>query len=422
MKIKIPYGKTYKELVLNPTDIKGVIECACDNSPCDEAETVRSALGNPIASPRLSELAKTAQRIVVITSDHTRPVPSKITLPIILEEIRTGNPNADISILVATGVHRETTERELREKFGSDMIDRERFMVHDAFCKTNCRHIGALPSGCVCEVNNLVLEADLTVAEGFVEPHFFAGFSGGRKSILPGVASARSIMSNHCSKLIADERSRTGVLDGNPIHKDMETAARLAGLRFIMNVVLNDDKEIIAAFAGDTVAAHQKACEYSRSVFERDCIKAKVVITSNGGYPLDQNIYQTVKSMTAAEECVDEGGVIICVSECIDGSGGEEFVRWFSESSGADDVLKKALSIDAEDTIGDQWQAQILARVMKKANIVLVSDIKNRTVIEKMGIHFCGELDEAVEYAKGLVKDFDGVVVIPNGISVIIKA
>lgn len=418
--IPIPYGRTTLQLHCEEQELKGIVACgsaAPANKP--QEQIVQEALANPIDCQPLHELAKSARRVLLITSDHTRPVPSHITIPAMLTELRTGNPDVQVKILVATGVHRQTTRQELAGKLGAAVADKEEVVVHDAFAKDMVDK-GELPSGCPFLVNPLVDWADLVISDGFIEPHFFAGFSGGRKSILPGIASSVSIKANHCARLIGSPKARTGILEGNPIHQDMVAAAKMAGLRFIVNVVLDDDKHIVRAFAGDAVLAHEAACAYSRQVFTQKAVTASVAVTSNGGYPLDQNIYQTVKSMTAAESCVREGGMIICCSECIDGHGGEAFVRWFSESGGAEDVLRKIEGIGDRDTIADQWQAQILARVMKKATVAMVCHEKNRETVLSMGMLWFPGLEEAIAYAKANVQNYDGIVAIPNGVSVIV--
>jgi len=383
--------------------------------------TVREALENPIGSPRLSELVKDKSRVLVITSDHTRPVPSKVTLPVLLSEIRLGNPSADIHILVATGVHRSTTVAELRDKFGDEIALRETILVHDAFDDSKLSSKGTLPSGCKLSVDSEVDWADIVVSEGFIEPHFFAGFSGGRKSILPGIASAKSVMSNHCYRLIDDPRARTGVLEGNPIHADMCAAAKLAGLAFILNVIIDADKRVVRAFAGDPFKAHEAGCAFSLEKCRVPHTPGDIVITTNGGYPLDQNVYQAVKSMTAAEGCVREGGVIICMAASADGSGGEGFHRWFADVGGNPQaVLDRAAPIAAEDTLPDQWQAQILARVMLKARVIMVTEPIARDTVEGMGMHWCADLDAALSLAYTLTAGRE-IVAIPDGVSVIVE-
>lgn len=419
--IPIPYGRGTLPLNCPESELRGVITCEPpQGNGLSPQALVEQALSQPLGSLPLEELSASAQKILLITSDHTRPVPSHITIPAMLRRIRQGNPNAQIRILVATGCHRATTLEELKEKLGVEVVEQEEVLIHDAL-NDPMSDKGILPSGCPFLVNALVDWADLIAADGFIEPHFFAGFSGGRKSILPGISSAASVRANHCGKLIHSELSRTGILEGNPIHADMLAAAKMAGLKFILNVVLDDDKQIIAAFAGDLETAHAAGCAHSRNQFTQKGIPASVAVTSNGGYPLDQNIYQSVKSMTAAESCVRPGGMVICCAECSDGHGGESFVRWFTESAGPQDVLDRISRIEPIDTVADQWQSQILARIMVKATVAMVSHEKNRQVIESMGMLWFPDLTQALEYARTHIENYDGITVIPNGVSVILE-
>ena len=220
-------------------------------------EIVRKAIETPIESPRLRELAKGKKSCVVIISDHTRPVPSKDILPEMFAEIEAGSPGIEITLLVATGFHRPTSTEELEAKLGPDVRKRVKIVLHDSRNAASNVKIGVLPSGAPCVIDKVAAEAELLVSEGFIEPHFFAGFSGGRKSVLPGVADQVTVLGNHCSKFIDSPFARTGVLDGNPLHEDMVAAAKMAKLAFIVNVVIDEQKKTVAAFAGDPFAAHR---------------------------------------------------------------------------------------------------------------------------------------------------------------------
>ncbi len=325
MRVSIPYGTSTLSCDIPDSRLKAVLVSSLHELKADapEREIVRKSLDNPIGSPRLRDLAKGKENVVIISSDHTRPVPSAIIMPLLLEEVRAGNPDAQITILVSTGGHRATTPEELLKKYGPEIVKNERIVVHDSHDDTSLVHVGTLPSGGDLILNKLAVEADLLVAEGFIEPHFFAGFSGGRKSVLPGVASYTTVMANHCAEFIAHERARTGILEGNPIHIDMVFAARKVGLAFVCNVVIDAEKHIVAAFSGDMEAAHEKGCEFVAKYGRVKAVPADIVITSNAGYPLDQNLYQAVKSMTAGEASCRKGGVIIVAAECSDGHGGE---------------------------------------------------------------------------------------------------
>ena len=421
MKVKLPYGKEEIELELPENADILVSKAGQLKREKTQEELVQEALENPIGSVRVSELAKGKKKIVVITSDHTRPVPSKVTLPIYLREIRKGNPDADITILIATGFHRPTTKEEMIDKFGADVVAKEHFVVHMSQKDEDMTYLGKLPSGGDLLINKLAAEADLVVSEGFIEPHFFAGFSGGRKSILPGIASQKTVFGNHCSKFIASDKSRTGNLDGNPIHKDMQFAAEKAKLAFILNVVINSKKEVVAAFAGDCVKAHEKGCEFVTDISSIKGTNADIAITTNGGYPLDQNIYQSVKSMTAAEACVKPDGIIIEVSKCNDGHGGEGFYNTFKNAKNAKEVEDTILKVKMEDTIADQWESQILARILSRHQVLYVADPSAKQILEDMHIEYVPTVEEALKIALERKGKNAKVAAIPDGVSVIVK-
>jgi nickel-dependent lactate racemase len=366
-------------------------------------------------------MVKGAKKLLLITSDHTRPLPSKVTLPLILDEIRTGNPDIEIRILIATGFHRASTHDEMVDKFGEDIVLNETIINHDSRNREALVFKGILPSGGELYLNSLVDWADIIISEGFIEPHFFAGFSGGRKSILPGIAGEKTIFANHCSSFIADENAKTGNLHGNPIHKDMLFAAEKVKLAFILNVVINSKKEIINAFAGDHIKAHEAGCDFLRKLAEVKAVKADIVITSNGGYPLDQNIYQAVKGMTAAEPCVNDGGVIIMVAACSDGHGGESFYQWFKKAKSPNEVMNKIISIPQGETVADQWEAQILARILMKNRVIMVSEPKSREFVEDMHMLYAPSLEKALETAENITGKNSDIVVIPDGVGVIVS-
>ncbi|MBT7121638.1 MAG: nickel-dependent lactate racemase, partial [Clostridia bacterium] len=374
------------------------------------------------ASERLCNLARGKRSVLIITSDHTRPVPSRITMPLLLSEVRKHNPDIAVKILIATGFHRATTPGEMRERFGETICENEDIIVHDAFDASAIVGKGTLPSGGELKINKLVDWADLIVAEGFIEPHFFAGYSGGRKSILPGICSADTIMYNHNAKFIAHQNARTGVIENNPMHADMVYAAKQVGLAFILNVTLDENKKITAAFAGDSVTAHETGCESLKAHASVGAVHANLLITSNGGYPLDQNIYQAVKSMTAAESCVKPGGVIIVVASCINGHGGEGFYNWFTQSSSVGDVAQRIGAIDPSNTLPDQWEAQILARVLQKCKaVILVSSHVEPKLVTDMYMTHATSIEQALRIADELLGSREDIVVIPDGVGVIIE-
>jgi nickel-dependent lactate racemase len=381
---------------------------------------VADALANPIDSPRLSDLALGKKKVVLIASDHTRPVPSKIIVPPMLAEIRKGNPDADITILIATGCHRDTTHAELEAKFGPELM-KEKIVLHN--CDSpEVVNIGKLPSGGEMIINRMAAEADLLVSEGFIEPHFFAGFSGGRKSVFPGVTSRQTVVYNHNAEFIAHPKARTGILDGNPVHTDMLHAARSAKLAFICNVVLNAEKEVIYAVAGDCDKAHRNGAEFLASKCAVKAIPADIVISTNGGYPLDQNIYQAVKGMTAAEAAVKKGGVIIMLSQSGDGHGASEFYKTFAEEKNLDRMLDTFLKTPKELTRVDQWQSQIFARVLKHASVIYISDAPDEMVTE-MHMIPAHSIPEALKKAEDILKNPQATISAgPDGVGVMVHS
>ncbi|MDU3211391.1 nickel-dependent lactate racemase [Anaerococcus sp.] len=424
MKIELPYGKGFQETEISNERINGVLEASIEEyQPEDDQLTiVKKAMKNPINSKKLKELAVGKDKVVILISDHTRPVPSKYILPLMLKEIREGNPDADITLLVATGCHRGTTKEELIGKIGENIYKNEKIYIHDCDDESMLVTLDEkLPSGGNIVVNKLAAEADLLVAEGFIEPHFFAGYSGGRKSVFPGCCSRKAVMYNHNAEFIDSEYARTGNLENNPIHKDMIAAAKALGLVYIVNVVINSDKEVIHAVAGDLEKAHEAGTEWLKGKAGVDKRLADIAITSNGGYPLDQNIYQAVKSMTAAEATVKDGGVIIVSAESSDGTGGDAFYNAFVNEPDTERLYQSFLDTPKEETIPDQWESQILCRVLLKTKaIIYISDVDDE-IIKTFHMIPVKTLDEAMEKANELMGNDSSVTVIPNGISVFIK-
>lgn len=421
MKIDFPYGKSSMGIDIADERIQGVLVSNLHSFKADMSgiELVKQALENPIGTPSLSELSKGKNNIVLIASDHTRPVPSKVIIPPMLEEIRKGNPDADITILIATGCHRGSSVEELTNKFGSEIMENEKIIVHDCD-ESPMVEVGTLPSGGKCILNKMVMDADLVVAEGFIEPHFFAGFSGSRKSILPGVASRTTVLANHCSEFIANPNSRTGILEGNPIHKDMIWAARKAKLDFIVNVVINSDKDAIYAVAGDMEMAHKNGCDFLSSLCKVDAQPADIVISTNGGYPLDQNVYQAVKGMTAAEATVKKGGVIIMLAKSNDGNGGDNFYHQMADEADINKTMDIFLSRDRNNTVSDQWQTQIFIRILQKAQIIYVSEVED-SIVEDFHMIPAHSLEEAMKKAESIVgSNNSSVTAIPDGVSVMV--
>ena len=419
--IAIPYGKGHLDVAF---PYNGLLTSRVDELKSDRTgrELVEEAMASPIGTPGLAALAAGKKRCTIIISDHTRPVPSRDILPPMLAQLRQGNPEIRVTLLVATGFHRLTTTAELEAKLGKEIADSEKIVVHDAFDPESNVQIGVLPSGAPLVIDRTAVDTDLLIAEGFIEPHFFAGFSGGRKSILPGIAGRQTVLANHCSAFIADPHARAGSLAENPIHRDMLFAARQARLAFILNVTLNPDKSIRAAFAGHPEQAHAEGCRQMAQAVTVPRVPAETVITSNGGYPLDQNIYQAVKGMTAAEACCVEGGTIIMVAGCSDGAGGEHFYRALAEAKSPQSLLESILRVPQQETQPDQWEVQILARILSKHRVILVTDLCDAALIRNMRMEPAASLQDALRMARCSAGEHPRFTVIPDGVSVIVES
>ncbi len=420
-RVEIPYHRTRLQLDIPEQELLGVYHSRLPEAVADENGEIERALRHPIGSRRLCDLAARSSRAVVICSDHTRPVPSKAIIPPLLAELRRNNPQIDITLLIATGFHRATTRAELAAKFGDEIVAREKIVVHDSGAPEQMIEIGRLPSGGRLLINRLAAECDLLVAEGFIEPHFFAGFSGGRKSVLPGIASRETVLANHCAEFIADPGARTGNLEGNPIHRDMISAARQAKLAFIVNVVIDSSKRVVKAFAGGCEAAHAAGVEFLNRYAGVEVPAADIVITSNGGYPLDMNVYQSVKGMTAAEAVCRPGGVIIMAASCIDGHGGESFYRTLARAASPEEILKYTAEVPRHATQPDQWEFQILARILSRYHVIVVTSDCDHQMLREMMLDPAATLPEAYARAREIAGSGAKVAVIPDGVSVIAR-
>ena len=422
-KVEFLYG--HSPMVLEVPDDAAVLTSNVDQLKSDKSgkEIVAEAMANPIDSPRLAELAKGKPDCTIIISDHTRPVPSQDILPAMIAELREGSPDIKITLLVATGFHRPTTVAELENKLGADLYNefKDSIVVHDAHDPSKNAKVGQLPSGPDCIIDKVALNASLLIAEGFIEAHFFAGFSGGRKSVLPGICDAVTVMGNHCGEFIASPYARTGILDKNPIHVDMVAAAEMAKLAFICNVVIDEDKKTVAAFAGNFKTAHQKGADFLAGYCVAKPVPADIVITTNGGYPLDQNAYQCPKGMSAAEATVKDGGVIIMLATCEDGHGGQSYYESIKNAESAEAFFQQCLNTPQLETLPDQWCAQIWCRIVRKYTVLFVSAPEQKQLIEDLKVQWFPTLEAAYAKARELKGADASLTCIPNGVSVVVR-
>jgi len=422
----VPYGKSFLKFDLPDQRVKAVLTAPSHSfkPAAGEAELVLQAFANPIGSLPLCELAKGKRTCTIVASDHTRPVPSHIIMPLLLAELRKGNPDLDITILLATGMHRESTHEDIVRMFGEHIANTEHIVNHVARDDDDMVDIGTLPSGGKCMINKIAAQTDLLVAEGFIEPHLFAGFSGGRKAILPGISSQVTVMANHCAEFIDSPKARTGILEGNPIHKDMLYAAKAAKLAFIINVVIDADKHIIAAFAGDREKAHEAGTAFLSTMSGVDAAPADIVITTNGGFPMDLNLYQSVKGMTAGEATCKDGGVIIMASSAVDGHGAEDYYQTLKHMTNIQAAMDDILSRKRNETQYDQWAVQILLRMLLHFTIIMVTDAP-QSIVEDMHLKYAPSVEAALQMADELLAAkgiHDGsITVIPDGVAVYVR-
>ena len=360
-------------------------------------EAVRQALAKPLGTLPLKDLLDSKQRVCIVHSDGTRPMPGELLLTALAEVFsQVGIPDAQITLLNALGTHRPNTREELRELVGEEPLRRYRSEQSRSTDAAAMRAVGRLSDGTTVELHRAYVDADFRILLGFIEPHFFAGFSGGPKSVVPGVASQRVIQHVHRAELVAHPQATWGVLDGNPLWETLYEGACLCPPDFIINVALNKEKKVTAVFAGSLDTAHRQGVEYVRKSAMRAVPKLfDVVVTTNSGYPLDQNLYQTVKGMSAAARVVRPGGAIIMAAECADGIPDHgafgEIVR---EAGSSEKILELVHS--AGYCRPDQWQAQVLAQVLQKAQVYLYSDGISATQARSMLLEPITDLEQTI--------------------------
>lgn len=363
----------------------------------DEAAAIREALRVPIGSPPLLDRVRPTDTVAIVFSDITRPMPNDRVLPILLEELaRAGLPDDRIVLINALATHRPQTEAELRRMLGDGIVDRYRILQHDAWDEANLVPVATNRAGRTVRVNRAYMEASVRILTGFIEPHFFAGFSGGPKAVLPGIADIEAILDNHGPVMIAHPRATWAVTEGNPIWEEMRDVARATAPTFILNVALNRDRRVTAVFAGEVEAAHRAGVTFVREhAVQRVPEPFDIVITSNSGYPLDLNLYQAVKGMSAAAQIVRPGGDIIVVAECWDGIPDHgEYKRLLWEASSPDELLAQILAPGF--CCQDSWEAQIQAQIQRRAHVHVYADGLTDEELRRAHLLPCRSVEETV--------------------------
>jgi nickel-dependent lactate racemase len=408
-KFELPYGNSTVEVSIPAENLSFFLDIKDVEGVENESECIIDSLRCPIEHLPLRDSVSKGDSVVVIVTDNTRACPDDRLLPPILAELDEKVPRENITIIVALGLHRALDREQLARLLGKDIVERYNVINHDP---TQTTYLGETSRGIPVDINTRVVEADFRISTGFIEPHFFAGFSGGRKSIAPGVFSLRSAYKNHSYKMIEDPHSRAGILKGNPIHEDMVEQAKMAKLDFIVNVLLNKKREITHVVAGDPIEAHEKGCEIETEIAGvKVNHKVDIAVTTNSGAPLDLDLYQTVKGIDNASLITRDGGIVIIASSCGTGVGPEEFRELHASVDSPKGVLQK---IKREEPIGVQWQNQILARAQLRNDIYLLSNLDDN-VVRDMMITPIHTMEEGLEKAFEALGDSAEIAVIPEG-------
>lgn len=407
MNFKVGYGKENKEFVIPTKNYMGKLvpnEVVIERTGVD---AVKYALENPINSERLSSLIKPGQKIVIVTSDITRPMPSKVVLPYVIDEIlEAGAKLDDITIVFGLGSHRKHTEDEKKYIVSEEIYNKVKCIDSNP---DDVKHLGTTKRGTPVDIFSVVADADFRICLGNIEYHYFAGYSGGAKAIMPGVSTREAIQCNH-SAMVKDE-AKAGDMINNPVRQDIDEVGEFISIDFILNVVLDESKEIIYASAGHYIDAHRKGCEFLDQFYKISIpFKADIVIVSPGGYPKDINLYQAQKALDNAKHAVKDGGVIILVAACTEGLGEKVFEKWMLNAESNDSMIE---DIQKHFELGGH-KAAAIALVNKKASIYLVSDMKP-DFVEKIFMKPFDSVDEALQNALKVVGKDSNVLFMPFG-------
>jgi nickel-dependent lactate racemase len=374
VRVRLAYGESGLDIDVDPA-VTTVVEPVHHEAAPDQGAALTRALRHPVAGPPLRERVRPGQSVAISVCDGTRPQPRHLMVPAVLAELDGIVRTEDVVILVATGTHRGNTDAELRRMLGDEIVDHVRIVNHDARDRTRLTWMGTHGDRVPVWLNREWAEADVRITTGFVEPHFFAGFSGGPKLVAPGLAALETVLVLHDASRIGSPRATWGITHGNPVHDDVRAIAEATGVTFALDVILNRDKDIVAAFGGDLLPMHAAASAAAKRMAMRPVPHPfDVVVTTNSGFPLDQNLYQSVKGMSAAFQVVREGGTIVCAAECRDGFPDHGSYRQVLASAPSPrELLRTIEARPAADTVPDQWQVQIQARIQSRSQVVMAT-------------------------------------------------
>ena len=414
MKVRLAYGKDGLDVDLPERNLVKVMTMPAAKPLSDPDDEVARALQTPIASLPLSGLVQKARSACVVICDVTRPAPNKIMLPHIFRVLEeNGVSRENITVLVATGLHRSSKPEELEEMVGADILNRYRIVDHHARNIEEQKYLGQTSNNTPVYIDKEYCKADLKITAGFIEPHLMAGFSGGRKLIAPGCAGELTIKSLHSPFFLENSLCKEGSIEHNPLHHELLEIARMAGHDFIVNVAMNETGKITGVFAGDPIRAHEAGIAHVRHAV---CATVRqpvdIVITSSAGYPLDLTFYQAVKGMTAALPIVKQGGMLIIAAECAEGLGGQEFTNMATQFDSGEAFLQTIL---ANPVVIDQWQLEECAKAARKADVVLVASGIPHGLRQKLFVRMSDTVESAVKTGLATYGEDATIAVIPKG-------
>ena len=410
VEVWLPYGRTKVRLEVPEGSFLGTVEPKDVPGAPDPEEEVLRALSEPIGTGTIDSLVGPGDKVVVTAEDHTRSAPSWLMVPMILDELnRAGVEDADITVLFACGTHRPVRPEEAERLLGPEVLKRVRVVSHDCNAPDHV-YVGDTSFGNRVELDRLFAGADVRILTGDIDLHYYAGYGGGRKSVLPGVSSARTIQFNHA--MLLHPNAKMGVLEGNPVHEDMLEAAKLADVAFILNVVMNAEHEVVRAFAGDLEKAFMEGVKLVDEIYKVPIEeKADVVVVSCGGHPHDIDLYQAYKGIYTALEAVEDGGVIVAVAECPEGHGHKVFYEWMTRFKTLEEMEAE---IRRRFVLGGH-KAYYLMKALEKAHIILVSAMPSSYVRDVFRLEPAKTAQEGLEKALELVGRDAGVLVMTHG-------
>ena len=412
MRVQLAYGQSHLAIDF-PYDRTTIIEPSHQAGLTDEKSSVLQALEHPIAALRLRNLVSTKTRVCIAFTDLTRATPNDRIIPWLLEYLAY-LPRENITLLNQLGTHRPNTKAELEQMLTPEVVARYRVINHEPENRAALVQFGTTRDGTPALINRHLAEADLRIITGFIEPHFFAGFSGGPKGIMPGCAGLETVMSNHGAANIGHPRSTFGVTEGNPIWEEMRDIALRTGPAFLLNVTLNEQRAITGVFAGDLLAAHKTGCEFVRkSAMQKVKSPFEIVVTTNSGYPLDLNLYQGVKGMSAGARIIQKGGLLILACECREGvPAGSPLDQLLRSASSPEEILTRLTTPGFVRP--EQWQAQIQALVQRKAEVLVYSSLPEAVV---RGAHLipCPDIEAAITARLAKLDSSARIAVLPQG-------